>query len=377
MNQSENLIPGDALAGVNDPVHITILLVIMITAGILGGITGFMIEKSTKAENGYDGLIFVEGKRIHLQKGLGFYILIGVCASLLVPLFMTTISSELLSSSRHNHLDYFVFGGFCLIASISAHKFIVSISDKILKQVDTARSEIAATEDRIQQKMSESEKKKQLDMEISYLNSSAEKNDYSEFNREKAFSILDRSLSLSYTDEERIHVLSELIRLYFMAGNYDVINEMTDHYASAIPPNSLSWTNVAIANMNLYRQTLDPLHRQKSEEAAQKARQLHFSNGEPYAVQIYLNLIDYSQQTVNEYKMAALDEVKSILNTLHDVGLNAIYSAYQYFVRNEDTAFFEYNELLRKVLPDEYLQMQSKASEHPAAKNEMRPNVET
>ena len=376
MNQSENLIPGEALAGISDPVHITILLLIMITAGVLGGVTGFMIEKSTRVENGDGGLIFLEGKRIQFQKGLGFYILIGVCASLLVPLFMTTISSELLSSSRHNHLDYFVFGGFCLIAAISAHKFIVSISDKILKQVDTARSEIAATEDRIQQKMSESEKKKQLDMEISYLKTSAEKNDYSEFTRDKAFSILDQALSVSYTDEERIHVLSEMIRLYFAAGNYDVINAMTENYSTSIPPNSLSWTNVAIANMNLYRQTLDPVHKQKSEEAALKARQLHFSNGEPYAVLVYLQLIDYSQHTTDEYKNAAVTEIKSILEMLHEVGLDAIYSAYQYFVRNEDTAFYEYNQLFRKILPDEYRQLRTKASEHPAALNEPRHNVD-
>lgn len=59
---------------------------------------------------------------------------IGITAALLVPLFLNTISSNIISESQHDADKLFILSGFCIIASIYARNFIQSLSDKIMKQ---------------------------------------------------------------------------------------------------------------------------------------------------------------------------------------------------------------------------------------------------
>jgi hypothetical protein len=375
MNQTNNFGGGEILLSPNDPIHIFILLVIMIAAGILGGITGFMIDKTNlSVDDEGRKPFYVKGKKLHFEKGLTFYVLIGVCASLLVPLFMSTISSELLSSSRTNHLDYFVFGGFCLVASISAHKFITSISDKVLRQVNTARDEIAATENRIQKKVSESEQKTNIEKELTYLRASAEKKHFTDFTKEKAFSILDKSLSLNYSSEERTQLLDSIVRLYFQAAEYELLNDIVEHYSETIIPTYYTWANIAIANMILYRDSLQVKHREKSEQAAQLSMKLLYTFGEPYMYLIYLNLIDYSYMKSDEERIKAYNNIKDLLTRLYEMDPSSIYSAYNYLAINEGNNFKKYNDLFRKIMPDEYLEFKQKADEH-QSHEEISPNI--
>ena len=341
MNQADSLSNQAFLASVNEPGHIITLLLIMIVAGVLGGSAGYMIEKNTSTD--------------HHNKDPRFYILIGLCASFLVPLFMTTISSDLLENSRQNHLDYFVFGGFCLIAAISAHKFIVSISEKILKQVDSARDEIAATETRIQQKIGDSELKKNLEKELSYLEVNLEKNQLGDFTREKAFSILDKAQTLT-SEEEKTYIFYQLIRNYFLAAKYELINEIIESYSNKISADAYTWANVAIANMNLYSKTLNQTYKEKSMEAARNAMKLQFTYGEPYAILIYLHLIDYASYQSDKEKEVAIEKIRNIFVELDEKTPETAHSTYSYFLKNQDpsNSFRKYNDILNKIFPARY-----------------------
>jgi hypothetical protein len=66
-------------------------------------------------------------------------ILLGVCAALMVPLFLNTISStllqEIISNPELDALKYLILIGFCLIASISAQKFIRLMSANVIKEL--------------------------------------------------------------------------------------------------------------------------------------------------------------------------------------------------------------------------------------------------
>lgn len=78
----------------------------------------------------------------------------GVGAALLVPLFLQTVSSRLLADllgATPATEQYFVFGGFCLLAAISSKRFITSLSERVLQeakaavqQAAEARSEVRA-----------------------------------------------------------------------------------------------------------------------------------------------------------------------------------------------------------------------------------------
>jgi uncharacterized membrane protein len=111
--------------------YITItLIIVMIIAGVLGGLINFYLVTGDTAAEGDKG-------KNSLRKSL----LLGVGAAFLVPLFLNMISSNLLELSKQDASKLLVFAGFCLIASISSKAFISTLSDRILSEAKTARRE--------------------------------------------------------------------------------------------------------------------------------------------------------------------------------------------------------------------------------------------
>lgn len=111
------------------------LLSTIVICGLIGGVIGYIEELSSGTNGGF----------WHFAK----YILLGLSASFIVPLFLNTISSTLIStvlsgdsasSSRDptSIISLLVVAGFCLIASISSRRFIERITDKVLDQVNEA-----------------------------------------------------------------------------------------------------------------------------------------------------------------------------------------------------------------------------------------------
>lgn len=107
------------------------LVIIMIVAGLFGGLINFYL---TTGEPIAGEPATENNSKNSLNKSLA----IGVGASFLVPLFLNMISSNLLELSKQDASKLLVFGGFCLIASISSRAFITSISDRILNLAKTA-----------------------------------------------------------------------------------------------------------------------------------------------------------------------------------------------------------------------------------------------
>ncbi|WP_318468842.1 YEATS-associated helix-containing protein [Photobacterium leiognathi] len=96
-----------------------LILSIMISMGILGGIINYLFS-------GEDEWSWISVARASL---------IGIGASLLVPLFLRMISSNLLNDVADKSDGYFVLMGFCLVASISSRAFIGSITSKVMREL--------------------------------------------------------------------------------------------------------------------------------------------------------------------------------------------------------------------------------------------------
>ncbi|MEX2594056.1 MAG: YEATS-associated helix-containing protein [Anditalea sp.] len=118
------------MQGFNLDVHLLILLTIMLVNGAFGGYLNYLNDFDTLAN---------EQKN---KRGKFKYILLGIGAAFLIPLFLKMISSNIISSSEN--LDYLVFAGFCLVAAIFSRRFISTIGDKILEAAN--RAEKAALE---------------------------------------------------------------------------------------------------------------------------------------------------------------------------------------------------------------------------------------
>jgi hypothetical protein len=100
---------------------ITILIGIIATAGILGGTANYFMEQSNGA-------------------GLRKSILLGLTASATVPLFLKTVSSTLMEDAlKGNDISYFVFFGFCTIAALFSSKFLQSLADKLLQDLQDVK----------------------------------------------------------------------------------------------------------------------------------------------------------------------------------------------------------------------------------------------
>lgn len=103
-----------------------LIMILMIGAGLLGGITNyFRIEQEKK-----DWVSFFKN------------VLMGVSASVLIPLFLNMISSNLLKESALDSSKYFIIFGFCLIASLSSKAFIQTISDRLLNEVKKTNKKV-------------------------------------------------------------------------------------------------------------------------------------------------------------------------------------------------------------------------------------------
>lgn len=107
--------------------HICILILIIVFSGVFGGIVNFFRNNMKEDFN-----IF------NILKAITF----GLAASLLVPLLLKMISSNLLELSKTDQHNYFVITGFCIISAIFATNFIDSIAKKVLNQIGSVKDDL-------------------------------------------------------------------------------------------------------------------------------------------------------------------------------------------------------------------------------------------
>jgi hypothetical protein len=105
-----------------------VVIVVMVGAGFLGGLVNYFLNRRDDPED----------------SSLWKSATLGIAASLLVPLFLNMISSNLLESMRTGTPSpdlsrFLVFLGFCLVAAISSTSFIKTLSDRILREAKEAK----------------------------------------------------------------------------------------------------------------------------------------------------------------------------------------------------------------------------------------------
>lgn len=139
------LVLGGALVNFLKPdAHTWMLVGVMLAGGLMGGSVNYFLSKSDDPAD------------TNVTKSL----FVGVGASLLVPLFLNMLSSNLLNATRNDPTAILVFLGFCLIASISSKAFITTISEKLLREVKEAKEEATEAKEAAQEARDETAKVK-------------------------------------------------------------------------------------------------------------------------------------------------------------------------------------------------------------------------
>ena len=98
--------------------NIVILAVVIVLAGILGGLSSYCMQCSDCKEP------FSRWKIVKR-------ILVGVAASSAVPLFLKMLSSNWLKEAEVDQSNYFVIFGFCVVAAIYSQKFLQAVARNI------------------------------------------------------------------------------------------------------------------------------------------------------------------------------------------------------------------------------------------------------
>ena len=107
--------------------YMLIILLIMIVAGVLGGVANY----------------FLSDRQIEASpRDWAKYSILGVIAALTVPLFLNMISSNLLEAARTRPVDFFVFAGFCLIYVVASRRVFENVANKLLNQMDQMKREM-------------------------------------------------------------------------------------------------------------------------------------------------------------------------------------------------------------------------------------------
>ena len=107
--------------------HLLIVLLIMVVAGILGGLANYYLSERQGEAGSHER---------------AKYLTLGVIAALTVPLFLNMISSNLLEAARTRPVDFFVFAGFCLIYVVASRRVFENVANRLLAQMDQMKREM-------------------------------------------------------------------------------------------------------------------------------------------------------------------------------------------------------------------------------------------
>lgn len=102
---------------------------IIFAAGVMGGYVNFALGRSINSK----------------LSDVWWSVVIGLGAAFLVPLFLNTISSSLLSGildGSSKQADWFVFFGFCLLGAIASRTMIQTLTQKVLRTAEEAKREV-------------------------------------------------------------------------------------------------------------------------------------------------------------------------------------------------------------------------------------------
>ncbi|GAB3100257.1 hypothetical protein G8770_04135 [Aestuariicella hydrocarbonica] len=110
--------------------HILILAAVMLIAGVFGGLINYYQMNQNTSDRG----------------SLPRCIVIGVGASFLVPVFLDLVNSDLILEIQGDPSRLLIFTGFCLVAAIAARVLIVSMSDRLSREVALAKAQAEATQ---------------------------------------------------------------------------------------------------------------------------------------------------------------------------------------------------------------------------------------
>jgi len=113
-----------------------IIACIIVVVGAFGGFVKYLNVRDVNAPT--------RGEKLK-------YLLTGVGSALLVPLLLYMLSSDVIKTDPIPAEKFFIFSGFCFLASYFSDRFIMSIGEKVLSDLNKTKNKLAGVEHKQQQ----------------------------------------------------------------------------------------------------------------------------------------------------------------------------------------------------------------------------------
>jgi hypothetical protein len=170
-------------------------------------------------------------------------------------------------------------------------------------------------------------------------------------------------------------LFGQIIIALYNVRDYNLINELADQYRKDILINYGTWTDIALANMNLYNSDRNRGYYDRMREAIENARKTISDYGVTYAIELYFELIDLTYAiSVNDdnLKVKVEDNIRLILSNLKSKADVAAFEAINYMNKNEGIPkWMDYNRMLRENFSAEYKEIENKSMKY----QESNPNI--
>ena len=170
-------------------------------------------------------------------------------------------------------------------------------------------------------------------------------------------------------------LFGQIIIALYNIRDYNLINELADQYRKDILINYGTWTDIALANMNLYNTDRNRSFYDRMQEAIENARKTISDYGVTYAIELYFELIDLTYAiSANDDNLKAKveDNIRLILTNLKSKADVAAFEAINYMNKNEGIPkWMDYNRMLRESFSAEYKEIENKSMKY----KESNPNI--
>ncbi|MEA2710790.1 MAG: hypothetical protein QOF78_3391 [Phycisphaerales bacterium] len=114
---------------------------VMLLSGLIAGTRNILVAwEEEKKASATSSVPFDAAYRWRL---VARHLIVAVAASFLIPLFLSMISSQLLQEARCYIDKLLILAGFCLVAGLSATRFIETVSDRVIKMAEDAKKQAA------------------------------------------------------------------------------------------------------------------------------------------------------------------------------------------------------------------------------------------
>jgi hypothetical protein len=179
----------------------------------------------------------------------------------------------------------------------------------------------------------------------------------------------------NFAKKDAQSLFGQIVIALYNIRDYSLINELADQYKNDIEISYGTWTDIALANMNLYNTDRNKEYYKRMNESISNARKTISDYGVTYAIELYFELIDLTfALSVNDEKLKsrAEENIRSILNELKLKPEVAAFEALNYMNKNEGIPkWMDYNKMLRESFVEEFKEIEQKSGNYKVS----NPNV--